>query len=48
MSESVPTGNLERILRENRKFPPPSWSGGTATPSLESYRKRWERSLAGS
>jgi acetyl-CoA synthetase len=46
MHESVATLNLERVLLETRKFPPPPWSGGTATPSMDIYRQRWQRSLA--
>ena len=46
MHEHIATGNLERILRETRKFQPPAWAGSTATPSIEVYRQRWQRSIS--
>jgi acetyl-CoA synthetase len=45
MSEYEVVSGLERVLREARTFPPPSWHGQAATPSMESYRERWRRSI---
>jgi acetyl-CoA synthetase len=38
-------GSFEGVLKETRRFAPPTWAAETSTPSFEYYRQRWARSL---